>query len=94
MTMQVSPPNPKKMFKVLCPIARKDGSTFWMRVGTAFPNRDQSINLYLDALPTNQKLQVREMDEDDLREREGRSRGRSSSTTTTGSAEADQNLPF
>jgi hypothetical protein len=94
MTMQVSPPNPKKMFKVLCPIERKDGSTFWMRVGIAFPNRDQSINLYLDALPFNQKLQVREMDEDDLREREGKRRDAGRPSATTASAAADKNLPF
>lgn len=58
--------NRPRMFKVMCPIERKDGSTFWMRVGTGFPNKDLSINLYLDALPTNQKLQLREMDEEDL----------------------------
>lgn len=58
--------NKPRMFKVMCPIERKDGSTFWMRVGTGFPNKDLSINLYLDALPTNQKLQLREMDEEDL----------------------------
>jgi len=34
--------------------------TFWLRVGTAFYNRDGSINVYLDALPTNGKLQLRE----------------------------------
>lgn len=59
----------KRMFKVLCPVERKDGSTHWMRVGTGFPNRDQSINLYLDVLPANQKLQLREMDDEDLRDK-------------------------
>lgn len=40
----------------------KDGEkAFWTRIGSAFTNRDGSINLLLDALPlgTN-KLQVRE----------------------------------
>lgn len=40
----------------------KDGEKgFWTRIGSAFTNRDGSINLFLDALPcgTN-KLQVRE----------------------------------
>ncbi len=64
-------PHPRKMFKVLCPIEKADGSTsHWIRCGTAFPNRDQSINLYLDVFPKNGKLQMREMDEDDLRERD------------------------
>jgi hypothetical protein len=62
---------PKKMMKVLCPIDKSDGSgAYWIRVGTAFLNRDQSINLYLDVLPKNGRLQVRELDEDDLRERD------------------------
>ena len=61
----------RKIFKVLCPIERKDGSTHWLRVGSAFPNRDDSINLYLDVLPSNLKLQIRELDEDDLRSKDG-----------------------
>ncbi len=45
---------------------REDASktyTRWVKIGTAFPNRDGSINLFLDAFPigTN-KLQVREDD--------------------------------
>ncbi|MEZ4365506.1 MAG: hypothetical protein R2939_04350 [Kofleriaceae bacterium] len=55
----------KRMFKVLSPVER-NGKTYWQRLGTGFPNRDESINLYLDALPTNGKLQLREVDEDDL----------------------------
>lgn len=59
----------KKMFKVLSPITKKDGTTFWMRVGTGFPNKDDSVNVYLDVFPKDGKLQLREMDERDLRER-------------------------
>lgn len=48
----------------------KDDSTkaFWVRIGRAFTNRDDSINIYLDALPTNGRLQVRTAPEkrDDL----------------------------
>ncbi len=75
--MQAHPPRPR-MFKILCPIEKKDGGgTYWMRLGTAYPNRDQSINLYLDALPNNGRLQLREMDEEDLRRMdEGRARKR------------------
>lgn len=50
----------KKRFDVLQPISRRHGGTFWMRVGSAFENRDGSLNLYLDALPLGGKLQVRE----------------------------------
>jgi hypothetical protein len=63
-----------KMFKVISPV-EKDGKTkFWMRLGTAFVNRDNSINVYLDACPRSMQLQIRELDERDTRgkgEREG-----------------------
>jgi hypothetical protein len=62
----------KRMFKVISPIERKDGSTYWMRVGTGFANKDDSINIYLDAMPKDMKLQLRELTEEELREREGR----------------------
>ena len=61
---------PKKM-KVLSPIAGKEGSkTFWARAGVAYENKDGSINIYLDLLPTNGKLQLRDYDEPDRREGE------------------------
>jgi hypothetical protein len=55
------------MKKVLCPLKRPSGKTHWMRVGTAFDNRDGSINVYLDAYPQNGKLHIREMEESDFR---------------------------
>jgi hypothetical protein len=54
------PKESPKRFDVLQPIERKDRTTFWMRVGTGFLNRDGSLNLYLDAFPITGKLQVRE----------------------------------
>jgi hypothetical protein len=81
----------KKMFKVLCPITKKDGSTYWMRVGTGFPNKDDSVNLYLDVLPANQKLQLREMDEEDLRVKDGGGRRPSRPQSLGDSADS---LPF
>ncbi len=35
----------------------------WIRVGTAFENRDGSLNIFLDALPISGKLQVRDRKE-------------------------------
>lgn len=55
----------RKRFDVLQPIERKNGQTYWMRIGTAFENVDGSINVYLDAYPINSKLQVRQSQEDD-----------------------------
>jgi hypothetical protein len=43
---------------------------YWMRLGSAFTNRDDSLNIYLDALPKSFQLQLRELDEEDLRRRE------------------------
>ena len=66
----------KKMYKVISPIEKKGGGTYWMRVGSAYTNRDDSINLYLDAVPvpngksSRYELQIRELTEDDLRRRE------------------------
>ncbi len=98
MPMTTSPnPQARKVFKILCPIERKDGTTFWLRVGTAFPNRDQSINLYLDVLPANQKLQLRELDEEDLRERDGtapRRRGPLRTVAPSPDGTASNDLPF
>lgn len=60
--------NPAKMFKVIIPIERKDGTKYWMRIGSAFVNKDASLNVYLDALPAgpNKMIQVREMSEEDF----------------------------
>lgn len=34
--------------------------SFWIRIGVAFVNQDGSLNLYLDAMPLDGKLQLRE----------------------------------
>ncbi|MBS2024891.1 MAG: hypothetical protein JST92_21040 [Deltaproteobacteria bacterium] len=36
--------------------------TYWNRIGSAFMNKDGSINVYLDALPLGGKIQIREDD--------------------------------
>ena len=66
----------KRMFKVISPIERKDGGKFWMRCGTAYVNKDNSINVYLDAVPLvpskdgqGVTLQLREYTDEELRER-------------------------
>jgi hypothetical protein len=77
----------KKTFKVLALIPKKDGGTYWMRVGTAYLNKDESINAFVDAFPREGKLQLRELDEEDLRERDSR-RGPPSAPAGAGSAQA------
>ncbi|MGH9886310.1 MAG: hypothetical protein ACREBE_12320 [bacterium] len=60
----------KKTFKVLAAIPKRDGGTYWMRCGNGYTNKDDSINVYLDAIPKEMKFQLRELDEEDLRRRE------------------------
>ena len=44
-------------------IDRGQGKTrIWSRVGSAFKNRDGSINVYLDSFPIGGKIQLREDD--------------------------------
>lgn len=54
--------------KVLCPLDR-NGKTYWMRIGSAFLNKDGSTNVYLDAYPTDRKLQIRDLDPRDMQPR-------------------------
>ncbi len=78
----------KQMYKVLCPIERKDGGTFWMRVGSGFRNKDDSMNIYLDAIPTKlTHLQIRAFDEEDLRRRETARQGHLNAPVAAGGAE-------
>jgi hypothetical protein len=41
-----------------------------MRCGAAHTNKDDSINIYLDAVPRDLKFTLRELDEEDLKRRE------------------------
>lgn len=47
----------------------KEGQkSFWVRIGTAFQNKDGSLSVLLDAVPINGKLQIREPYEKDDRQ--------------------------
>jgi hypothetical protein len=47
-------------------IVEKEGmeKSFFVKIGACFHNRDGSLNVYLDALPTNGRLHIREKPED------------------------------
>jgi hypothetical protein len=53
----------------------RDGKTtaIWVRAGSAWVNRDGSFNVYLDVLPLDGKLHVREA----VEKREGEEKGSS-----------------
>ena len=87
----------KQMYKVLSPIEKRGGGHYWMRMGSAFRNKDNSINVYLDAIPKGSewKFTLRELDEEDLRKREAHG-----GTSTTlglgigGAASSTDQVPF
>jgi hypothetical protein len=56
----------KRTLAVYAVVERENRPNIWLRVGTAFANRDGTINLLLDAFPirTN-RLQIREARFDD-----------------------------
>lgn len=60
----------KRVKAVYTIVPKPDGKDVWLRVGSAFPNRDGSLTVLLDALPVSGRLQVREQRprEDDARE--------------------------
>ena len=60
----------KRTFKVLAAIPKRDGGHWWMRCGNGHTNKDDSINVYLDACPRDLKFTLRELDEEDLRKRD------------------------
>ncbi len=41
-------------------VERAPGKSYWVRIGVGFVNKDGSLNLKLDAVPTNGSLQVRD----------------------------------
>lgn len=51
-------------------IVDKEGieKSFWIKVGACFSNRDGSLNVYLDALPLNGRLQIRRRGDDGQRD--------------------------
>jgi hypothetical protein len=51
----------KKPFRTVYTIIEKPGDKrYWMKIGIARVNHDQSWNIYLDALPFDRKLQIRD----------------------------------
>ena len=60
-------------------LERPSGRRYWLKIGSAYLNRDGSENLYLDALPLGGKLQIREEKPvPEEREREAPRRARAS----------------
>ena len=75
-------------WKSVFTIVKRNDKSIWIRIGTAFTNQDGSLNVRLDATPTNGELQIREPSEIDLersaRYREARDQRQRSSAALGG----------
>lgn len=60
----MTPPKKKTLIVYMLVEKEEIEEAFWVEIGTAFENRDGSINIYLYALPVNGKLQIREKKEE------------------------------
>ena len=58
------PRNDSKPYKVVYGVVKREGmeKSFWTRIGAAWENRDGSVNVKLDFLPTSMEttLQIRD----------------------------------
>lgn len=50
----------KRIQAVYAVVSKSDGKDLFLRVGNAFPNRDGSTTVLLDAVPIGGKLHVRD----------------------------------
>ena len=59
---------PKKKFKPVFVIIDRDGmkKPYFLRIGTAFINHDESINVRLDAAPLSGTLHIRDFSQHEL----------------------------
>ena len=56
--------NNRKDIWYIKPAAKEGGKPFWIKIGTAWVNKDDSLNLKFDVVPPNMdNIQVREMTE-------------------------------
>jgi len=49
-------------------IVERGEKRYWNRIGSAFKNRDGSYNIFLDSLPRDGKVQIREDDREQKKE--------------------------
>ena len=54
--------DPEKKWKAVYTIIERTGDkrSLWLRIGTAWLNKDASLNVKLDAMPTNGMIHIRD----------------------------------
>ena len=60
----------RKKYRVVYTIIERNQRKIWVRIGAAFGNRDGSVNVILDAMPTNGRLHIRDWVPSEERTRE------------------------
>jgi hypothetical protein len=69
-TQMSATPSAQRQSRAVYTIVEKPGrEPFWLRIGWCNTNRDGSFNIHLDAIPINGKLQVRDWQPREERER-------------------------
>lgn len=58
----------QKTMKSVFTVVEREGKSHWLKLGVGFVNQDGSINLKLDALPTNHSMQIRDYESAEERE--------------------------
>lgn len=69
-----------QVFSIKELVEKNEKKTVWVKAGVAWVNRDGSLNVYLDVLPLDGKLHVREA-QDDRRSEAGRASSTNGSST-------------
>lgn len=49
-----------KQLKIVYVVTEKGDRSFWTRIGVAYPNRDGSLNVKLEAIPLQGHMQIRD----------------------------------
>lgn len=73
-----------RTWKAVYTIVERQGSEkkYWVRIGSAFVNQDQSLNVKLDAMPVNGSIHIRDIDEEELERARQRRAARTSAPPT------------
>ncbi len=91
----------RKQLKILAEVPRFDGSgSYMVKVGSAFTNRDESINGFIESLPLAAlspkgfKIHIRELDARDLEKREAYRTAAAARTLEPPASTASEGAPF
>ena len=71
-----------QVFSIREVVEKNEKKSIWVKAGSAWINRDSSINIYLDVLPLDGKLHVREAIDERRASNDNRATNSSSSEQT------------